>query len=441
MQQISNIKVLLILSISIMVSFAHNCFLHNRDYRCKLGTKTPYRFIANYNDSPFEYTGCVPKKIWLILRHGTRFPSMKYISSMTEKLPNLQQIILDNYQKNKTSLMADDAVLLADWKITFTKDNIMKLAEEGENEMIDLGERYQSRFPTLMPDDYNNETYRFKYTATQRTKESARNFATGLFGRYSSHKVWYPEAEDKDPVLRFYKRCHRWLVEVHQNQSAQIERERFLKSEIFTKMLQDVSKHIGHRIDYETAYLMHMICGFETAWQPSTESPWCRMFSLNDFKVLEYAEDLRKYWIDGYGHKLTYEQACSALRDMFTFVASADGPLVSAYFTHSGTILKLLALLGVAKDDQHLMHDLFSLYGDDRAWKTGIIDTFASNIAFVLYNCSSGPSILSMHQERPLYLPGCPLNVPCPLSIMKALYPDHEVECQFDAMCNIEENT
>lgn len=37
-------------------------------------------------------------------------------------------------------------------------------------------------------------------------------------------------------------------------------------------------------------------------------------------KVLEYAEDLKYYWQDGYGHELTYRQACPAFRDMFNFL-------------------------------------------------------------------------------------------------------------------------
>ena len=436
MQQIFGTPVFLILSTGVISSFAHNCFLQSKDYKCRLGTKTPYRFIAGYNDSPIECSGCVPKKIWLVLRHGTRRPGKKYVQSMIEQLPKLQATILDNYERNSTDITAEDAALLAAWRITFTEDDIMKLAEEGENEMIDLAERYQSRFPSLMPEVYDNRTYRFKYTATQRTEESARNFATGLFGRHSSHRVQYPEAVYRDPVLRFYKRCPRWRREVDTNPDARLEEEKFLKSDTYAKMLEDVSKRIGHRIDNETANMMYTICGFETAWWIDTESPWCRMFSLDEFKILEYAEDLKKYWIDGYGHKLSYEQACPILIDMFDFFASDEGPLVSAYFTHSGTILKLLASLGVARDDQHLMHDLFPLYATDRAWRTSIIDTFASNIAFVLYNCSSGkPSILFMHQERPLYLSGCPLDKPCPLSIMKALYPNHEDECQFEAMC------
>lgn len=70
---------------------------------------------------------------------------------------------------------------------------------------------------------------------------------------------------------------------------------------------------------------------------------------------------------------------------MFLIYRADEGLVVSVYFSHSGTILKLLALLGIAKEDQHLTHDLFSLYAENRAWRTGVIDTFASNIAFVLY--------------------------------------------------------
>lgn len=58
MQWLLNIQILLIINaINVIFTFTHNCVLHNKDYRCKLGTKTPYRFISNYNDSPLEYSG------------------------------------------------------------------------------------------------------------------------------------------------------------------------------------------------------------------------------------------------------------------------------------------------------------------------------------------------------------------------------------------------
>lgn len=70
----------------------------------------------------------------------------------------------------------------------------------------------------------------------------------------------------------------------------------------------------------------------------------------------------------------------------YLFYRSKEEATTTAYFTHSGTILKLLALLGVAKDTHPLMHDSFKLHQEDkRLWRTSIIDTFASNIAFILY--------------------------------------------------------
>jgi len=45
-----------------------------------------------------------------------------------------------------------------------------------------------------------------------------------------------------------------------------------------------------------------------------------------------------------------------------------------------------LALLGVAKDAHPLMHNSFKLdKKDKRVWRSSMLDTFASNMAFVLY--------------------------------------------------------
>lgn len=104
------------------------------------------------------------KKIWLILRHGTRYPGKKYVPRMIDDLPELQHVILKNYKNGVANLSADDAALFRKWKLLFAQKNMMKLAVEGENEMIDLGERYQARFPSLMPEAFNNQTYKVRMT-------------------------------------------------------------------------------------------------------------------------------------------------------------------------------------------------------------------------------------------------------------------------------------
>lgn len=79
---------------------------------------------------------------------------------MIDELPRIQRIILKNYANNATNLPADVAALFEQWNLQITQHDMMKLAPEGENEMIDLGERYQARFPSLMPEAYSNETYK-----------------------------------------------------------------------------------------------------------------------------------------------------------------------------------------------------------------------------------------------------------------------------------------
>lgn len=133
---------------------------------------------------------------------------------------------------------------------------------------------------------------------------------------------------------------------------------------------------------------------------------------------------------------------------------SSDHELkVSAYFTHSGTILKVLSLLGIARDPNPLLHNSYNS-SKDRLWRVSLIDAFASNLAFVSYDCQSPepiksskksvaeendktPSILVMHQERIVNLPECPKNFPCPLAVMRDKYPDEEDECQFEKMCEL----
>ncbi|XP_031781275.1 multiple inositol polyphosphate phosphatase 1 isoform X2 [Nasonia vitripennis] len=385
------VKTILVLFVYIFTTIlthgtlSQKCFENSEQIHCKLGSKTPYRFIANYNDSRYIYTGCSEKKMWLVVRHGTRYPGKKHVKPMIKKLPKLKKKIVQSNNQNNSELSHDTIEKFNKWTLSFDEKQTMILANEGENELIDLAERMQSRFPNILVDNYDPELYKFKYTATQRTEKSAQSFVLGLFGQYHSANITFPKPEQKDPILRFYKRCERWRTEIDKNPETYKEKELFIKSETFQKVVSDISQRLGLKLDYESVNLIYLICAFETAWNKTGKSPWCDTLSLDNMKVLEFMEDLEYYWVDGYGHQLNYNQACPALRDMFTFFDSNDKSLVTAYFTHSGTILKMLSILGIGKETNPLTHESF-LSHKDRNWKVSLIDAFASNIAFVLYD-------------------------------------------------------
>ncbi|KAK0174779.1 hypothetical protein PV327_010509 [Microctonus hyperodae] len=411
-------------------------YAQNQDNSCRLTTRTPYRFIANSgDDSEIKIPNCEAKKIWLVIRHGTRYPGKK-IMSMTNHLLDLQENILYNCQRYGCPLNYIQQKRFAEWKLTFFEHDKMRLHSVGQDELIALGERFQSRFPQLMPEIYSNHSYKFKFTATERTEESAKHFAIGLFGKHQSRNVWYPAAEKRDPILRFYTTCEKWQRYVYHNPSAYEEVMKFENSLIVRNMLEDLSKRFHYKFNYDEAKLIRDVCAFETAWNYRNTSPWCDLLKPNEFEILEFVHDLNYYWIKGYGYELTYKQACVALKDMFNFMDVNDGVKTSAYFTHSGAILKILSYLGIAKDSKPLLHDNY-YSSKNRLWRTSIIDTFASNIAFVLYDCKlTGPSILVMHQERIVQLPGCPHGAPCPISVLKKHYPV-EKNCNFDEICSI----
>ncbi|KAJ8679356.1 hypothetical protein QAD02_015143 [Eretmocerus hayati] len=421
----------------ISVTRSENCFRNSDHEQCNFGVHTPYRFIANYNESKFVYPGCTEKKIWMMVRHGTRNPGRKFVEPMTKHLPEIQSKIIENFEIGNGHLSSIVVEKLRKWKISLKEDDAMKLVDEGENELIDLAERMQARFPTILKEDYDEKSFKFKYTNTSRTELSARSFTLGLFGQSDSSKILFPKPRDDDPVLRFYKRCPRWL-KYKKGSEVLKERDLFNQSQVVQNVVSDISEKIGFKINLDDAWLMYLMCAFETAWTPNIRSPWCDLFTLKDLKVLEFMDELKYYWTDGYGYQLNYEQACPALKDMFQFFDSPGEPIVTTYFSHSGTILKMLSILGIVKDDKPLTSDSFSLEKNSRKWRTALIDSFASNIAFVLYECEKqGSSILVLHQERPIRIPGCPSEVPCPMKMMKDNLPDSEQECPFDHMCAI----
>uniref|UniRef100_A0A1B6E9P5 Multiple inositol polyphosphate phosphatase 1 n=3 Tax=Clastoptera arizonana TaxID=38151 RepID=A0A1B6E9P5_9HEMI len=302
--------------------------------------------------------------------------------------------------------------------------------------MVDMAERFQLRFSELLPERYSNLTFKFRHTATQRTEASAHYFTTGLFGRYTANHVWYPQALDKDPILRFYKLCDKWRHEVDDNPNSLNELAKFKKTNDAVEMTKRVSRRLGldEVLPYNDVHSMYIACTFETAWTPRIPSPWCSLFTKEDLEVLEYSEDLKYFWVDGYGYEINYKQACPAIGDMIQHLTNTTLPKAVFYFTHSGTLLKVLSFLNLYNDNKKLTADNFR-QNKDRKWRVSKIDVFGTNLAFILYRCGDGDKVLTMHQERPVTLPGCPQGELCPLSRILELYGNSVHSCKFNEMC------
>ncbi|PSN39586.1 hypothetical protein C0J52_18755 [Blattella germanica] len=370
--------VLFIFYITLPSLLSEKCFSRSQNLQYYLATKTPYRYTSNSNDSFIHYPGCEPLRIWMMIRHGTRYPSSKVIRLMRERLPQIRDSILQNHKSKRGKLCNEEIAELQAWSPHVEEADQKRLSHEGEDEMVELAERFQNRFPQILPEVYNNSTFKFRHTATQRASESARHFAVGLFGRRVSRYVWFPEAIYKDPILRFYKLCQRWRVEVDKNPESMFERIKFEEGPEMSTTLKDVSYRLGFNqtINIDDAVLMFVTCSFETAWDHRARSPWCAAFSEHNMKNNKPVTD-------------------------------RDSPL-------SANDVPVFCRLPTRCRAQ-----------PSKAGKYRILA------------CGRQLKVLTMHQERPVILPGCPKSDLCPIKVLKDQYNESFTDCNFDQMCGL----
>jgi multiple inositol-polyphosphate phosphatase/2,3-bisphosphoglycerate 3-phosphatase len=260
------------------------------------------------------------------------------------------------------------------------------LTKEGEEELFSLGSRFRNRFSELVSDKHASFT--FKHTPTQRTNLSARRFIAGLFNNEAIDYEVEEVARD-DVVLRPYKGCHLWRKNVKKNPNTLIEKRKLVESEHVANIVKEIREmtQIDY-LDFKDIELIYTMCGFETAWRHRLhdgKSVWCSLFKNEaHIKTMEYLEDMEYYWIDGPGFEITKRVACKTVADMLELLdpASQNDQKLTFYFTHSGTILKLLTFLELYQDDFQLTADKLNR---DRKWQTSLIDTFSSNIVAILY--------------------------------------------------------
>ncbi|KAI5716632.1 hypothetical protein M8J76_015802 [Diaphorina citri] len=120
-----------------------------------------------------------------------------------------------------------------------------------------------------------------------------------------------------------------------------------------------------------------------------------------------------------------------------TIFHSADSSRdVVFYFTHSGTLLKVLTHLAIYNDSAPLTHNSFHRM-KNRKWRVGRIDAFGTNLVFAKYTCQDEDYLLTLHQEKPVVLPGCTSPL-CPLATLERTYHKSLHECHFEEMCRYE---
>ncbi|KAI5723557.1 hypothetical protein M8J76_008015 [Diaphorina citri] len=233
-----------------------------------------------------------------------------------------------------------------------------------------------------------------RHTQTPRTKESAEAFVEGLFGGRAS-SVIIPPAQDNEMLIKPYINCTPWEQavddEIHTREATLFEEGPLMKG-----LIASVSRRLGftYNLTLEKIDQIYETCRYEKALHLQTLPAWCASFSKRELKILEYYEDLKYYYKDGFGNNVSGRMACPLVKDMFEkFSKTATlrdptltdiGQLGTFYFTHTTMILLLLHRLDIAHDKVPPTHDNFATQ-NKRLWRTSLIDPFAANLAAVAF--------------------------------------------------------
>lgn len=330
----------------------------------------------------------------------------------------LGQGLRDNLLATSTSKLCKQIKdELRNWKVLdgLSVKDAKKLSKSGRLEQKRMGSRIQRRIPAFFS-GYSQDEFLIRHSKKERAQSSAKEFFKGMF---PEENVLLEQVKG-NPITRYYDNCPKWNKEVDHSEQTLKQRNKFEESSEFMELLLNLTNLLGVEITLKDVDLMYDTCRFEMAWSPESSSPWCSIFSEEQIKLINFAKDLKYYYLNGYGTKLNQQVACPALKD---FLSRAEDKINSSqsssssykpspkavfYFSHSDGVMMLLSSLGLFQDSTPLTAQTFKVHGNHRYWNTSNIAPFSGNLAFVVLQCDDGHHrVETLHNEKKIVMKNC----------------------------------
>ncbi|XP_071985356.1 multiple inositol polyphosphate phosphatase 1 isoform X2 [Engystomops pustulosus] len=396
---------------------------------------------------------CTPLQIVSVIRHGTRYPTKEQI----KKLKKMYGLI------KKSTSNSDLVKELQSWNMWYEDWMDGQLVKKGEEDMKNLAFRLASLFPSLFTlDKLQKCQMSFVTSSKHRCVDSTKAFIHGLAHTYLQLPIpTEDELEDvpcrdplvNDTLMRFFDHCEKFVAQVEDNDTAMHELEKFKEGPEMRRVMHKIAELLSipqGELNAGLVQVAFFTCSFELAINNDANSAWCRLFDEEDAKVLEYLNDLKQYWKRGYGYDINSRSSCNLFQHIFQHLDNAvseskrsqqiSTPVVMQ-FGHAETLLPLLALMGLFKDEKPLMADNFSTHLDQK-FRSGRMVPYASNLVFVLYHCDLAKSPQEEYQvqmllnENLLPFPHSHQSV-CPFEDLKKQYRHLLDSCHVSDECQL----
>lgn len=235
---------------------------------------------------------CTPVRLWMFARGGSRLPSAGDIRDSQSHYQQDRDDVVNSDDLGRTTMCRLDADRIRNWSwnSTVTEERAQELTDTGFNELSDLAQRLQAAFPQVLNRTYVQSQFRFRHSYRERTEDSAMAIANGLFGHTNIVLEITPEVD------RFTRPIDHCPLHAEVNSDSNRERNAFRQGVEMQQLLNQVNAKLGLRgrqqLSWTEAERLADYCQFEQSWAPTELSPWCAVFSIANWQVLEYQNDV-----------------------------------------------------------------------------------------------------------------------------------------------------
>ncbi|KAJ9612166.1 hypothetical protein H2200_003763 [Cladophialophora chaetospira] len=261
----------------------------------------------------------------------------------------------------------------------------------GTREASNTGRALRRRYDQLAS---KRRPTKFWSCGSLRDVETAECFADGFFGsdwRTDGSAILevIPETEDRGAnTLTPGDTCHNYATDVLEGHDKGYIRLAQWQAK-FSKPIADrlANESVGMTFSPLDIYGMMEMCGFEILARGS--SPWCDVFTRQEWLDFEYARDLLHYYRAGPGNKFGALMGWLWLNATQTLMSNHSSKDVYFSFVHDGDIIPALATLGIFSEPPHREELPSDRVVTERNWKTSDVVPMGGRLVFERIICET----------------------------------------------------
>ncbi|KAI1626603.1 3-phytase phyB [Exophiala viscosa] len=341
----------------------------------------------NYSDASLP-EHCSVDQVHMLSRHAERYP--------TKSAGGRHLDLIERLQNSNVTLTGSLSFLEAWAYFTEPSDPAFENLTAsgpyaGTHQATHTGKALRQHYDHLVS---KARPTKFWSGSASRDVQTARYFGDGFFGPEwevsgAAELVVIPEVASRGAdTLTPGDTCSKYRTAPTGHDYGYGKLEQWQK--VFTKpigqrLAQDA---IGMEFSHLDIYSMMEMCGFETLARGA--SPWCDVFTQEEWLHFEYARDLLHFYRAGPGNSYAGAMGflwLNATQDLMSNKTSKD---VYFSFVHDGDIVPVMATLQVLNERLILQELPTGHMKEDRRWRTSDVVPMGGRLIFERIACEQG---------------------------------------------------